>query len=64
MGFLVFGVSFAYYMVTVPTTRGLIKEFFKSSSFGVLGGYSYYKATQIYHLKKLNGYYILVLSRL
>jgi hypothetical protein len=30
-------------MITVPTTRGLIKEFFKSTGLGVFGGYGYYK---------------------
>jgi len=38
-----FGGAFTYYMIKTPTTRGLMKEFFKSMAIGGGLSYSYYK---------------------
>jgi len=57
IGIGVFVLSFGYYIVKTPVTKGLLKEGCKSLGFGLVGAYGYYKYKYNEYLDTLYYYY-------
>jgi len=57
IGIGVFALSFGYYIVKTPVTKGLLKEGCKSLGFGLVSAYGYYKYKYNEYLDVLYYYY-------